>query len=178
QLKNRLQTVTGVSSIIIGGEQRFAMRLWLDSEKMAARQVTVLDMQRALRQQNVELPSGRVENLDRELTIETRGELKTAEEYNQLVIKNDGVKIVRLRDIGVAKEGVQNERTVARTNGKKCIFLGIVKQSKANTIEVARGIRVELARIRPTLPEGIDTLVNYDESVYVERAIDEVWTTL
>src|SRR5947209_6461402 len=84
QIKNRLQTVPGVSSVVIGGEKRFAIRLWLDSEKMAARRVTVLDVERALHQQNVELPSGRVENLQREMTIETRGELKTADEFNLL----------------------------------------------------------------------------------------------
>src|SRR6266545_3005069 len=126
QIKNRLQTVKGVSGVWIAGEQRFAMRLWLDSEKMAAHRVTVLDVQTALRQQNVELPSGRVENLDREMTIETRGELKTADQFNQLVIKNDGTKIVRLRDIGQAKVGVENERSIAHNNGKPCIFLGIV----------------------------------------------------
>src|SRR5688572_16784502 len=84
QIKNRLQTVRGVSSVRIGGEKRFAMRLWLDAEKMAAHQVSVLDVQTALRQQNVELPSGRIENLDREMTIETRGQLKTADEFNRL----------------------------------------------------------------------------------------------
>lgn len=178
QIKNRLQTVTGVSSIIIGGEKRFAMRLWLDSEKMAARKVTVLDVAQALRQQNVELPSGRVENKDREMTIETRGELKTAEEFNELVIKNDGVKIVRLRDIGLAKEGVENERTQARANGKPCVFLGIVKQSKANTVQVAHGIKNELKALQPSLPAGVETFVGYDESIYVEKAIEEVWSTL
>jgi multidrug efflux pump len=178
QIKNRLQTVPGVSSIIIGGEQRFAMRLWLDSERMAARQVTVLDVSRALRQQNVELPSGRVENLYREMTIETLGELKTAEEFNRLILRNDGAKVVRLRDIGIAKEGVENERTIARSNGKPCIFLGIVKQAKANTVEVARGIKAELEKIRPSLPPGIEANVNYDESTFVERAIREVWVTL
>src|SRR5213596_845661 len=94
QIKNRLQTIKGVSGVWIAGEQRFAMRLWLDSEKMAAHRVTVLDVERALHQQNVELPSGRVENLEREMTIETRGELKTPEQYDQLVIKNDGTKLV------------------------------------------------------------------------------------
>src|SRR5256714_809162 len=131
QIKNRLQTIPGVSSVIIGGEQRFAMRLWLDSGKMAAHQVTVLDVERALKQQNVELPSGRVENLDREMTIQTRGELKTADEYAKLVIKTKGTRFVRLRDIGDARPGVENERTIARNNGNPCIFLGIVKQSKA-----------------------------------------------
>lgn len=178
QIKNRLQTVRGVSSIYIGGEQRFAMRLWLDSQKMAAHQVTVLDVQRALQEQNVELPSGRVENHDREMTIQTLGEMKSPEEFNQLVIRNDGVKIVRLRDVGEAKEGVENERTMARAGGKPCIFLGVVRQSKANTVEVARGIKAEIESILKTLPSGIEMGVNYDESVYVERAIREVWITL
>ena len=178
QIKNRLQIVKGVSGVWIAGEQRFAMRLWLDSEKMAARRVTVLDVERALHQQNVELPSGRVENLDREMTIETRGELKTAEQYDQLVIKNEGTKIVRLRDIGRAEAGVENYRTVARNNGQPCVFLGIVKQSKGNTIEVAHGIKAEMERIRPTLPAGVEFVVNYDSSTFVERSVHEVWTTL
>lgn len=178
QIKNRLQTIRGVSAVTIGGEQRFAMRLWLDAEKMAAHKVTVLDVQQALRQQNVELPSGRIENVDREMTIQTRGELKTAAEFNQLVIRTEGIKIVRLQDIGEARDGVENERTRARTNGKPCIFLGIVKQSKANTIEVARGTKAEMERIMPTLPVGVNSIVNYDESIYVEHAVDEVWATL
>ncbi|MBI3875976.1 MAG: efflux RND transporter permease subunit, partial [Verrucomicrobia bacterium] len=178
QIKNRLQTVKGVSAIIIGGEQRFAMRLWLDAEKMAAHQITVLDVDRALRQQNVELPSGRVENLQREMTIQTRGEMKTPDEFNQLVIRNEGAKLVRLRDIGEARAGVENERTIARNNGKPCIFLGVVKQSKANTVDVADGIKAEVERIKPTLPAGIEMVYNYDESIYVSKAISEVWVTL
>jgi multidrug efflux pump len=178
QIKNRLQTIKGVSSIIIGGEQRFAMRLWLDSSRMAAHRLTVLDVERALKEQNVELPSGRIENLEREMIIETRGELKTAEEFNRLVLFNDGTKIVRLRDIGVARSGVENERTIARNNGRPCVFLGIVKQSKANTIEVAHGIKAEVEKIKPTLPAGIEMVFNYDESIYVENSVHEVWVTL
>jgi multidrug efflux pump subunit AcrB len=102
QIKTRLQTVRGVSGVVIGGEQRYAMRLWLDAEKMAAHQLTVLDVERALKQQNIELPSGRVENLAREMTIQTRGELKTPEEFNELVLFSEGAKLVRLRDIGEA----------------------------------------------------------------------------
>ena len=178
QIKNRLQTVTGVSSVMIGGEKRFAMRLWLDAEKMAAHQVTVLDVQQALREQNVELPSGRVENLQREMTIQTLGELKTVDEYNALVIRTDGIRIVRLRDIGEAREGVEEERSLARYNGRTCIFLGIVKQSKANTVEVAQGIKAELEVIRGILPLGVEMDVAFDESVYVQKAIEEVWLTL
>src|SRR5437016_795347 len=178
QIKNRLQTIKGVSGVWIAGEQRFAMRLWLDSEKMAAHRVTVLDVERSLHQQNVELPSGRVENLEREMTIETRGELKTPEQYDQLVIKNDGTKLVHLRDIGRAEAGVENYRTVARNNGEPCVFLGVVKQSKGNTVEVAHGIKAEMERIRRTLPAGVSFIVNYDSSTFVERSIKEVWSTL
>ncbi len=178
QIKPRLQAIPGVSSVTIGGEKRFAMRLWLDSEKMAARRVTVLDVERALREQNIELPSGRVENLDREMTIQTRGELKTAEEFNNLVVRTDGLTLIRMRDIGRAEAGVEDYRTVARTMGKPCIFLGVVKQAKANTVAVARAIRAEAAAIAPTLPEGCGLWVGYDSSISVERAITEVWETL
>src|SRR6266536_1739651 len=178
QIKPRLQGVPGVSSVIIGGEKRFAMRLWLDSDKMSARRVTVLDVQTALRAQNIELPSGRVENLDREMTIQTRGELKTAEEFNDLVIRTEGATMVRMRDIGRAEAGVEDYRTIARFRGKPCVFLGVVKQAKANTVTVAKGIRGEVDLIRPTLPQGCDVQVAYDSSVYVEKAINEVWETL
>ncbi len=178
QIKNRLQTIKGVSGVVIGGEQRYSMRLWLDSEKMAAHQITVLDIEEALRRQNVELPSGRVENLQREMTIQTRGEMKTPDEFNDLVIRSDAAKLVRLRDIGEARAGVENERTIARNNGRPCIFLGIVKQSKANTVDVADGIKAEIERIKPTLPDGIQMVFNYDESVFVRKAISEVWETL
>ncbi len=178
QVKPRLQAIPGVSSITIGGEKRFAMRLWLDSDKMAARRVTVLDVGRALQQQNIELPSGRVENLDREMTIQTRGELKTADEFNDLVVRAEGATLIRMRDIGRAEAGIEDYRTVARTMGKPCIFLGVVKQAKANTVAVAQAIRSEVEAISPTLPEGCDLWIGYDSSIHVERAISEVWETL
>lgn len=178
QMKNRLQGVKGVSSVLIGGEQRYAIRLWLDAEKMAAHNVTVLDVARALRQQNVELPSGRVENIDREMTIQTLGEMKSAAEFNRMVILNEGTKLVRLRDIGEARDGIENERTLARNNGEPSIFLGVIKQSKANTVELAHLIREEVQHIRETLPEGVSMVFNYDQSEFVEKAIREVWITL
>src|SRR5436190_10743331 len=178
QIKARLQSVPGVSSVIIGGEKRFAMRLWLDSEKMAARRVAVLDVERALRQQNIELPSGRVENLDREMTIQTRGELKTAEEFNDLVLRTDGATMVRMRDIGHAEDGAEDYRTIARAGGKPCVFLGIVKQAKGNTVSVAHAIRAEIDAIKPTLPAGCDIWTAFDSSIFVEKAVSEVWETL
>lgn len=176
--KDRLQTVPGVSSVIMGGAKRFAIRLWLDPKRMAAQGVTVLDVQQALNEQSVELPSGRVEGRQRELSIETRGQLKTPEEYNQLVVKRDGTALVRLRDVGYAAVGVEDERSVARFNSRPAMGMGIVKQSKANTIRVARGVKAEVEKIKPTLPEGIELAYPYDESVYIEHSISEVWENL
>ncbi|MCA9395645.1 MAG: efflux transporter outer membrane subunit, partial [Candidatus Omnitrophica bacterium] len=176
--KDRLQSIPGVSSILLGGQKRFAIRIWLDSEKMAARQVTVLDVERALREQSVELPSGRVENLQRELSIETKGELKTPEEFNELVIKQNGVAFVRLKDIGEARVGVEDERSVARFNSKPSLGIGVVKQSKANLVDVAHRVKEELEHIKEFLPEGVNVAIPYDESVYVEKSIQEVGQTL
>jgi multidrug efflux pump len=178
QLKDVLQTTPGVSQIVIGGEKRFAIRIWLDAAKMAARSVTVPDVERALREQNVELPSGRVENLDREMTIQTQGELKTAEQFNGLVIRNEGANLVRLRDIGEARVGPEDERSIGRFNGRPAVALGVVKQTQSNTLDVARGIKAELARLQKVIPEGIQLDLPYDESDYVGEAVHEVWTSL
>ena len=177
-LKDPLQTVPGVSSVIFGGEKRFAMRIRLDSKRMAAHGVTVIDVEEALREQNVELPSGRIENLSRELIIETLGELKTAEEFSRLIVRKEGDRFIRIGDIGAAEEGVEDERTVARYNSRPSVGLGIVKQSKANTIAVAQGIKAELERQSTKLPAGIEFFVAYDESVFVEDAIEQVWFSL
>ena len=125
--KDRLQTVPGVSSVIFGGSKRFAIRIRLDSQKMAARGVTVLDVDRALGEQSIELPSGRVEGLQRELSIETRGQLKTPEEYNDLVIRQQGDNFIRLKDIGFAEVGVEDERSIARYNGKPAVGIGVIQ---------------------------------------------------
>jgi len=178
RLKDRLQTIPGVSAILLGGEKRFAIRLWLDPKKMAARGVAALDIQNALRRQNVELPSGQVESRERELSIQTQGQLKTPEAYDRLVIRQDGAAPVYLRDVGFAAVGVEDEHSVARYNSKPAVGLGVVKQSKANAVEVAHGIKAELERLKPLLPAGVNMAVPYDESLYVEKAIWEVWGTL
>ena len=177
-LKDRLQTVKGVSSVIIGGQKRFAIRIRLDAEKMAAHQVSVTDVEAALKTQNLELPSGRVEGREREMTIQTLGEMKTPEEFNRLVIRQDGGSLVRLQDIGRAEIGVEDERAIARYISKPAVGLGVVRQSKANVIEVARGVKKEIEKLTPLLPAGVQTLVPYDESIFVEESIHEVWVTL
>ncbi len=177
-IKDRLQTIKGVSSVIFGGAKRFAIRIWLDAQKMAARGVTVLDVEEALKKQSVELPSGLVESFERSLSIETRGELKTPQEYNDLVIRQDAGGFIRLSDVGHAAIGVEDERSLARFNSKPCVGIGVIRQSKANTIDVTRKVKEEIAKIRTLLPQGIEVAFPYDESIYVERSIKEVWETL
>ena len=177
-VKDRLQTVDGVSSVIIGGEKKFAMRIWLDPRQLAAHELTVLDVERALARQNVELPSGRVENFNREFTIQTKGQLADVEAFNNLILRQDGNRSIRLRDVGYAREGVEDERSIARFNSRPSIGLGIVRQSKANTLAVAAGVKARMDEIAPSLPEGIEYRFPYDESIFVSRAVTEVWETL
>ncbi len=173
-----LQTVPGVSSIFIGGQKRYATRIRLDPDRMAALKVTVLDVRQALTTQNVELPSGRIENFEREMTIQTRGELKQIEDFNRLVIRSENGTLIRLSDVGRAEVGVEDERSIARYNSKPSVGLGVVKQSTANTIEVAREVKAQLERLKLLLPDGVEVALPYDEAVYVEKSIDEVWVTL
>ena len=177
-IKDRLQTVPGVSSILLAGEKRFAMRIRLDSERMAARGITVGDVETALREQNVELPSGRIENLQRELTIQMRGQLNNVADFNRLIIRQDGSDVVRLLDIGFAEEGVEDERSIARVNGKPTVALGIVRQSQANSIEIAAGVKKVMEDLRRVLPEEILIVNAYDTTVFVEKAVNEVFQTL
>ena len=178
QVRERLQTVPGVSNVIIGGEKRRAMRLWLHSERMAARGVTVQDVRQALDEQNVELPSGRLESLDLEMTIQTRAQLRSPEEFDRMVIRQDGDAVIRFGDIGEAEWGVEDERAIARFTGRPSVGLGVIRQSRANTLEVAEGIKTMMEEIAPTLPDSIQFAFPYDESIFIESAVIEVWKTL
>jgi len=178
KVKDRLQTVPGVSSVILGGEKKRAIRIRLDSQRMASRGITVLDVSNAMKRENLELPSGRLENVDRELTVRTLGEMKSPEEFNHLVIRSDANGVVRLDDIGLAEMGVEDERAIARFKGKPSIGLGVVRQSKSNTLRVADGIKSRMAEISESLPEGVEFEFPYDESIYVGAAVREVWVTL
>ena len=177
-VKDRLQTVPGVSSIILGGEKRRAIRIWLDPQLLASRGVTVRDVEAVLRTQNLELPSGRVSNTEREFTVRMMGELKTAEAFERLVVRQDENGIVRLSDVGRAEMGVEDMRSRARYKQRPAIGLGVVRQSRANTLSVATGIKEKMEEIRSSLPEGVQFEFPYDESIYVESAVNEVWKTL
>jgi multidrug efflux pump len=177
-IKNELQTVDGVGQIIIGGAREYAMRLWLDPLKMASQQVSVADVEKALNQQNVEIPSGRIEGKFREFTIRTLGELKNPEQFDRLVIKHINGRNIYLSDIGYARIGARNDRSLVRFNGIPAVGLGIVKQSKANTLSVAAAIKQKLPEIQKQLPPGLTMKPAFDSSVFIQQSVDEVTESL
>ena len=178
-LVDRLSTVEGVSQIRLGGDRRYAMRVWLDRQQMAARQLTVEDIESALRAQNVERPAGRVESIDREFSLRTTRPFRTAADFEDLVIlrDNDGYT-VRLGDVARVELGAENPRGSFRANGVPSLGMGVIKTSTANTLAVAEGVRAEVDRLRPGLPEGMQIGLNYDASEFIQGALDEVTRTL
>ncbi len=177
-VKERLETLPGVSSIIIGGERKYAMRLWIDADKLAAYQLTVADISDALQRENVDIPSGRIEGVDREFTVRTMGEMRTAGEFNSMIIATREGQPIRIRDVGNAELGSEDDRKLVRFNGKPAVGLGVVKQSKANTIEVARNVKRGVEETRAILPEGLEMVISFDSSIFIDESIAEVQGTL
>ena len=175
---DRLKTLNGVASVIIGGERRYAMRIWLDRERLAAYTLTPQDVEDALRRQNVEVPAGRIESRQREFTVLSETDLRTPEQFNALIIREVNGYPVRLKDVGRAEMGPQDERNIVRVDGKPAVGLGVVKQSTANTLSVAQAVKNELPKIRDSLPPGMDIGVAFDVSVFIERSIKSVYTVM
>ena len=176
---DRLSVVDGVSGVRIGGQKRYAIRINLDRQAMAARGITVTDVENVLRSENVELPAGKIESINRDTIVRLNREYSDPADFNNMVIRKgaDG-GFVRLADIAtVAKASERDERTF-RGNGIPVIGLGVVKQSKGNTLAVAQAAKAEAERIRETLPESMELTVAYDTSIFIEKAIDEVYFTL
>ncbi len=177
-VKDRLQNLDGVSQIRIFGERRYAMRLWLDRTRLAAYGLTPQDIEAALRKHNVEVPGGRIESTQREFTVLAETDLKTAEEFNALIVKETPGYLVRLRDVGEAKLGARDERIYSRFNGQSSVSLGVVKQATANPLDVTRAVRAALPLISRDLPAGMAVSVGYDTSVFIERSISNVFSTV
>ena len=175
--KQRIQTVPGVGTIFIGGERRFAMRLWLDPDKLASYQLAASDVEDALRAQNVDVPGGRIESFAREFTVRTQGELANAEAFGELIVATRGNSQIKLKDVGRAELGSEDYRTRTFFNGVPTVGLGVVRQSKSNLLEVANGVKNLIPVIETELPEGIKVTVGYDSSVFVQRSVDEVYKT-
>ena len=177
-VKTRLQAVDGVGQAQIYGERRPAMRVWLSASELAARGLTVQDVESAIRSRNVEVPAGRIESRRREFTVRALGELKTPDEFGKMVISSQDGQLVRLRDLARVELGPENDRAILRYKGRTAIALGVVRQSKANLIEVSDRIQAELPKIEQELPPGVELNVGFDRSIFVRRSIEEAQDTL
>lgn len=177
-VKDRLQNLSGVSDVRIFGERRVSMRLWLKPERLAAYNLTTGDVENALRAQNVEIPAGRIESKNREFTVLSETDLKTTEQFDNMIIKRDGDKFVRFRDIGRTEIAPEEDRVIARFNGKEAVALGVVKQATANPLEVSKGVRKIVPEVEKALPDGMRLNIAYDSSVFIERSITGVFHTI
>ncbi len=176
---DRFSAVPGVASINLAGGSRYAMRVWLNRESLAARELTVADVENALRRENVELPAGRIESKEREFTLRTRTSLETEDQFRALVIGRaaDGY-LVRLGDVAQVRLAAEQLRTLARSNGLPSVSIGVIPTSKANILDVSRGVRAELERLRSTLPPDIDAEVNLDFTSFVDESMRNVGKVL
>ena len=178
-LVDRFSVLEGVARVWVGGARHYAMRIWLDKQAMAAMEVTAADVEQALRTQNVELPAGRVESSRKEFTVRVTRLFNSAEDFKRLVVRQgrDG-HLIRLSDVARVELGAEDDRSVLRGNRIPMVGLGIVRQSKANTLDVAHAVQQEAAKTNSILPEGMRLIQSYDTSVFIEASIHEVYKTL
>ncbi|MEB2315188.1 MAG: efflux RND transporter permease subunit [Xanthomonadaceae bacterium] len=176
---DQLSALDGVANVMIGGQQRYAMRIWLDREALAARGLTVVDIEDALRRENVELPAGRIESAERDFTLRMARSYMDPADFAALVLrKGDDGYLVRLGDVAQVERASTERRSYYRSNGQANLGLGIVKTSTANALDVARAARAEAERIQGALPEGVSIFVAFDNTVFIEAAVDRVYWTL
>ncbi|KAF1687337.1 multidrug transporter AcrB [Pseudoxanthomonas broegbernensis] len=176
---DRLSSLDGVARVQLGGGQRYAMRIWLDRDAMAARGIAASDVERALRAENVELPAGRIESQDRDFTLRVERGYRQPEQFAQLPLgKGADGYVVRLGDVAAVELGPEERRAYLRSNGVPNVGLGIVRTSTANALDVARAARAEAEVIQKSLPEGTDIFVAYDSTTFIEASIERVYWTL
>lgn len=176
--KERLQTISGVSSVSIWGEKRYSVRLRMDPSLLAAYGVTPMDVRDAVTQQNVELPSGRIEGDNTELTIRTLGRLLTIEDFNNLPIREDGDKVVRFRDIGIAEVDAEDTRSIMKRNGVPMVACVIIPQPGANYIDIVDRAYAVMADLQKDLPEDVEAGIAFDNTVFIRNSINEVKDTI
>lgn len=177
-IAERLQTIPGVSSVQIWGQKRYAMRMWLDPVKLNAYGVTVGDVRTALNSQNVELPTGKLTGANTELTIKTLGNLATPEQFNNIIIKSEGEKIVRFSDVGRAELGPENMETKMTNDGQQLVGLAIIPQPGTNYVEIADAFYAQYDQMKKELPGDLVTNIVIDNTVFIKKSVLEVAETL
>jgi multidrug efflux pump len=178
RVKDQLQTVGGVANVMIFGERKYSMRIWLDPARMAAYRVIPQDIENTLRKQNVEIPAGRIESKEREFSLLAKTDVNDIEAFKQLIIRNEKGYPVRIQDVARVEIAPESERRITRYKGESAVALGVVKQSTANPLDVSEGVYAALEEVRPTLPEGMTVEVAYDSSVFIAESIKSVYQTL
>ena len=177
-VRPRLQTVPGVADVRVFGDRKFSMRIWLDPDKLVAYQLTVQDVEDALRKQNLEVPAGRIESQQREFSVTARTDLNTVAQFAEVVLKSTGGYPVKLSDVARIEEGAASERTTVRLNGVPAISTGVIRQATANPLEVSAGVRAILPRIQQDLPASVRVQSANDNSVFIDRSVKSVYTTI
>jgi hydrophobe/amphiphile efflux-1 (HAE1) family protein len=177
-LAERLQTVPGIAAVDFPAEKRYAMRLWMDPEKLTAYNLSPLDVRQALARENIELPSGRIEGADVELPVKTLSRLSTPEEFNALIVKRDADRIVRFSDIGYAELGAQNERGSLKFGDVPIAGMYFKQQPGANQVDIVNELRRRIEQIRRELPDDVRLDIAYDNTEYVRRSLHEVTETI
>ena len=177
-IAERLQTIPGVSSVQIWGQKRYAMRLWIDPVKLSAYGVTVAEVRDALNSQNVELPTGKLTGANTELTVKTMGNLSTPEQFNDIIVKSDGSKIVKLSDVGRAELGPENLETKMTNNGQQLVGLAIIPQPGTNYIEIADAFYEQFEQMKKELPADLKLNIAIDNTVFIKKSVHEVAETL
>ena len=171
---DRLSILPGVASITIGGERKYAIRVWLDPDKMSSRNITVTDILRAINSENIEKPAGRLDSNTRELELQMTSKLSDIKEFENIVLKIVNGSKIRLSDVARLTIGAETDRGFLRANGKNAIGLGIVRQTKSNVLKVTDAVKSEIEKIRPSLPSNIEMKIGYDQSIFVRESINQV----
>jgi multidrug efflux pump len=177
-VKPRLQTVPGVSNVQVNGDRLFAMRIWLDPDKLAAYRLTVQDVEDAIRKQNLEVPAGRIESQQREFSVTARTDLNTVPQFSDIALKSVNGYTVRLRDVARIEQGPASERSSVRLNGVPSISTGIIRNATANPLEISAAVRKILPQIQAELPPGLTVQVANDNAVFIDRSVKSVYTTI
>lgn len=177
-VKPRLQTLPGAADVRIFGDRRYAMRIWVDNDRLAAYQLTPQDVEDALRKQNVEIPAGRIESTQREFSVVAQTDLESPEDFAAVVVKTANGYPVKIADIARVEIGAASERSTVRFKGKSAVALGVIKQATANPLDLSKALRAELPKIAEELPKGMRVDIANDLSIFIDRSIDSVFKTI
>jgi multidrug efflux pump len=176
--KSRLQSVTGVADVRIFGERKYAMRVWLDTDKLASYRLTTQDVEDAIRRSNLELPAGRIESQQREFSVTSQTDLIRPAQFGDIVVKNVNGFSVKVRDVARVQEAAAEERTAVRLNGRAAVAVGVIRQATANPLDVSKGVREAIPKLKADLPTDMQIDIANDNSIFIDRSVKNVYKTI